>query len=193
MWPFNSLLPKRQSDRGHGQWRKFSNHFRGMVLECVRPLKRVKISVVLFLCVYPYACIKINKNRCNGILLSHSYFCWIKPTSLCRGHGNHKNSPISSILAMHEQSDSKIPNFYIYFNNFCILYKISYNFFGYRIKFNSLHSILICTKIFDIKASDLLLVIHLLNNHQFGCLHVGVKGLNGIRIKSVFLDIGNFG
>lgn len=76
---------------------------------------------------------------------------------------------------MHEQSDNEVPNFYIYFNNFCILYEISHVLFGYRINFNSLHSILIYTKISNIEASDLLLVIHLLSNHQFGCLQVGVK------------------
>jgi hypothetical protein len=53
--------------------------------------------------------------------------------------------------------------------------------FGYRINFNSLHSILICTKISNVKASDLLPVIHLLSNHQFGCLQVGIKGLKGYK------------
>lgn len=82
---------------------------------------------------------------------------------------------------MHEQSNSKVPNFYIYFNNFCISYKILYDLFGYRINFNFFHSILIYTKMSNIKASDLLLVTHLLSNHQFGCLQVEVNGLKGYK------------
>lgn len=33
----------------------------------------------------------------------------------------------------------------------------------------------------NIKASDLLLVTHLLSNHQFGCLQVEVNGLKGYK------------
>lgn len=43
------------------------------------------------------------------------------------------------------------------------------------------HSILIYTKMSNIKALDLLLVTHLLSNRQFGCLQVEVNGLKGYK------------